>query len=189
MRNRKGCLVEKRKYRESIHHRNKGGNVMSRVLTITTMALLALAVCVVMVSCAAPSPKELKPVGVKLFMVSTLFSGAESVPLETALEISNPNNFEIRLDSFDYLLYANGTKLAGQQYANDIFIPAGAKVMVRCALPVAFASLVGDKSVSEGMPAPKATAAVLPLWKAIGGRLPAAALQEIWDKAPLRGYF
>lgn len=147
------------------------------------LMVLLLVACIGLASCAKPAPTEIKPVDLKLTEVTPILSAVDNVAYTLTFVVSNPNEFDVTLDSFNYFMSSGDVKLSGSQIAYPIYIPTGKEARVTGFFVFPFSDILMGKILGQGLAAGAAMAASLPFWKSIGGKLPNPALQEVWDKA------
>ena len=155
---------------------------MNKFLTVFVSLFLVLVM--VLVGCAAPPAPttELKACDVKLSAVTPIFNGTESVSYSTTFVISNPNSFEVAVNSFECTLTAEDKILLAKQYSGGIYIPGGKQAEISFPFVYDFGSLVAVNMMAKGFPPAEATGASLPFWKSIGGKLPVPAMKDAFDK-------
>ena len=159
---------------------------MQRKFLVSSIVLIvSIVMTFSMLGCAAPpAPEEIKPCKVELSTVYPLFLGQESVVYTAVFDISNPNDFEVTLDSFSYTLRRDIFLFATSGLGDKFFIPAGEKISIRCAFPVLVGDIIGVIMLDTGLPPGPAAATAMPVWKTLGGVLISPALQPVWDAAP-----
>ena len=154
-------------------------------ITITLVPLVA-AVSLLFGGCAAAPVEEaeLQPCEVKLDGIYPMFSGKESVSKAVVLAISNPNDYEVAIDSLGFILIGSSAMLGGTQITHDIYIPANTEVKIETVTCVGFADIIAFIMGGEGLGPPQASAKAVPIWKSLDGVLAIDALQPVWDAAP-----
>ena len=154
----------------------------------TMMAIMSLvaATSLLFCGCAAAPPEEaeLLPCEAELAGIYPLFSGKESVSKTVVLAISNPNEYEVAIDSLGFILVGNGALLGGTQITDDIYIPANTEVRIETTTTVGFSDIIAFFMGKEGLGPPQASAKAVPIWKSLDGQLAIPALQPVWDAAP-----
>ena len=153
-----------------------------RKIGIVIIALLVVSAGFVGCAPAAqPLPTELKPCDISVSGVYQVFGGKESVAHKLVLNISNPNEIQVTLDSLEYFVAFDGMSLGAGQFAQDLYIPSGETIEVEAFFVVPLSNLIGAKMLGEGLPPAQATVAAIPLYKWLGGQLGIPAMQPIWD--------
>ena len=119
--------------------------------------LLVLLVSAGLVSCAPapespPAEAELKSLQVSISGVTNIFAGKESISTMVTWVISNPNDYEVRLDSFEYELSVSNRMVFGEKIIYVYYIPAAEEIILDRPYVTALASLVGPLMLGEGMP-------------------------------------
>lgn len=108
--------------------------------------------------------------------VSTIEAPAVGMVLDTVFIISNPNAYPITVDSLDYTIKVNseavgsivqGQVMAYKGLADDIYVPAKGQVTITGSNAVAFAALLGERSLQKGLAGPAAVADGLKVWEAV----------------------
>jgi len=124
---------------------------------------------------------EVKAAEVSFTNAYAIVGNASVVPIEVQFEVTNPSNVTVTLDSLEFALYINDLNIAYLQIPCNYGISAGGQIPVSGVVLVSFGGLVGHAMFGQGLSAGNATMQVLPYWKEMGGSLPAAPLQPLWD--------
>ena len=127
-------------------------------------------------------PTEIKPVRVEVDGIYLLFGGQESVVHTPVLIITNPNDFEVTLETLGCEVWVGEEIIGGPQVVYPVYIPPGAEIKLTLSYTCAVSGFIGAKMLG-GMGQAAAVGASMPLWKKIGGQnigLPA----EMWDGLP-----
>jgi LEA14-like dessication related protein len=166
---------------------------MRRVFGIALMLLLVASIG--MVGCAKEA-KEIKPVEIEMAKVYPDFAGVESIALSPLFSISNPNDFEVTLDTLEYSILAEGKPIALRRLPQDVYIPANAAIELKDSFVVPLKTVVEERE-AEGMSSLDALLATVPEWRVLGGKkmpapLPSAeeaverALEKVLGTKPTR---
>jgi len=136
-------------------------------------AILIIAVMLGGISCSA-APSELKPCTVELGYVSNEWAGEEVIAADVYLTIKNPNAVPVSLDSLDYNVFANKTKVGMKTLAPRLLIPANGSVGLSTVSIIDFSGTLAVNPNYLGLGKDYVTAHVMavPLWKALGGKKP-----------------
>ncbi len=145
---------------------------------------IAVLMIAVLLGSAACAPSELKPVTVGLSYISNEWQGEETIVADSLFTFTNPNNFPVSLDAFNYTIYlADNQSITLKTVAPGVMIPANSTISLTYAnvLPftgfggVAFEGYYMGKSMAY-VPAHIAGAAP---WKLLGGKE-----TNLWDYPP-----
>jgi hypothetical protein len=142
-------------------------------------AVLIIAVMLGGIGCA---PSELKPCTVELGYVSNEWAGEEVIAADVYLTIKNPNAVPVSLDSLDYNVFANKTKVGMKTLAPRLIIPANGSIGLNTVSIIDFSGTLAVNPNYLGLGKDYVTAHVMavPLWKALGGKKP-----PLWDYAAI----
>ena len=153
------------------------------VTTLITVLIASMG----LISCAPveEEEEELLPCEVEFSGVSSVFGGEQAVGLDTSFVIKNPNNFGIIVEPVEYWLSVGDEILEARSCDVPVYISAGAEVQLTYTTIIELMSIISRKVMSEGMPGGAATVAALPVWKSMGGKLPAenTPISTIWAEA------
>ena len=170
-----------------MHNISQGGKKMRKVLAPVVMAVLIVVMSMALSGCTAqpeqPELLDLQSCQVELEEVYKLFGGKESITLTPIFSIANPNAYEITVETFDYIITADGGVVGSGQCTNPIYIPAETTAHLESAFTLLINNVIGQ-FLMGGMSPQDSAAAAMPSWKALGGVLPMAPLQPVWDGAP-----
>ncbi len=143
------------------------------VLILLTIATLGALAC--------GSKAEIKPAEVVSADIYTLSGNATKVVIQSDFKVENPNDMQVTLDSFEYVLSAEDKDMGYVQFSNDLSILAGEEISLSGQVVVSFNNLVADAMLGHGLSQGDALKTVLPYWKKMGGTNPAAPMQSLWD--------
>ena len=123
--------------------------------------------------CSA-APSELKPCTVELGYVSNEWAGEEVIAANVYLMVKNPNSVPVSLDSLDYGVLANKTKVSMKTLAPRLVVPANGSVGLATVSAIDFSGTLAINPNYLGLGKDYVTAHVMavPLWKALGGKKP-----------------
>jgi hypothetical protein len=158
--------------------------------------MLLLVATIGIVGCAEEA-KEIKPVEIEMVGVCPDFGGVESIALSPVFSISNPNDFEVTLDTLEYSISAEGKPIATRRLPRDVYIPANVDIRLKDTFIVTLEAIIEEKIAAEGMSPLDALLATGPEWRVLGGKkmpapLPSAeeaverALQKVLGTKPTR---
>lgn len=148
------------------------------------VAILMIAVMLGGVGCSA-APSELKPCTVELGYVSNEWAGEEVIAANVFLTVKNPNAVPVSLDSLDYNVLANKTKVGMKTLVPRLIVPANGSIGLSNVSIIDYSGTLAVNPYYLGMGKDYVTAHVMavPLWKALGGKKP-----PLWDYAALGAY-
>lgn len=133
------------------------------------------------VGCSA-APSELKPCTVELGYVSNEWAGEEVIAADVFLTVKNPNAVPVSLDSLDYNVLANKTKVGMKTLVPRLIVPANGSIGLSNVSVIDYSSTLAVNPYYLGLGKDYVTAHVMavPLWKALGGKKP-----PLWDYAAI----
>jgi hypothetical protein len=136
----------------------------------------------VMLGSIGCGPSELKPCTVELGYVSNEWAGEEVIAANVYLMVKNPNSVPVSLDSLDYSVLANKTKVGMKTLAPRLIVPANGSVGLSTVSVIDFSGTLAVNPNYLGLGKDYVTAHVMavPLWKALGGKKP-----PLWDYAAI----
>jgi hypothetical protein len=145
------------------------------------IAILMVAVMLGGAGCSA-APSELKPCTVELGYVSNEWAGEEVIAADVYLTVKNPNSVPVSLDSLDYSLLANKTKVGMKTLVPRLIVPANGSVSLSNVSIIDYSGTLAVNPYYLGLGKDYVTAHVMavPLWKALGGKKP-----PLWDYAAI----
>lgn len=161
---------------------------MLKATKFMSVLLIVILGCVGITACAPAAESEakvgaaLKAVSCELEGVYAGYGGAEVVIVNPVFKISNPSNLEIIVSGIDYEIDAGGGLYARKKIERSFYIPAGERTTVDDNCWFLWADLLTD-TIMKGMAPGAASVACISPWKAIGGKLPMAALKDAWQAA------
>lgn len=129
---------------------------------------------------ACESVEDIDPVEV-LFDNVTASGNVSAVTIEGDFTIKNPNDAQVTLDSFEYVLAVEDKDVGYLQFADDRSILAEEEVSISGTVVVSFQNLVANAMFSHGLSQGEALQTILPYWKKMGGQNPVEPMQELWD--------
>jgi LEA14-like dessication related protein len=143
------------------------------------IAVLMIAVMLGSIGCG---PSELKPCTVELGYVSNEWAGEEVIAANVYLTVKNPNAVPVSLDSLDYSVLANKTKVGMKTLVPRVIVPANGSVGLSTVSIIDYSSTLAVNPYYLGLGKDYVTAHVMavPLWKALGGKKP-----PLWDYAAI----
>ena len=156
---------------------------MRRLLTVA-LVLSLLMVGVAACKASAPAPKPLVNPEVKLTGVFVAYPGpaldtktppdAGKLPpadatkvammFDAVLSVSNPNAYDITVDSINLSLVADGEQITFKGTEDDITVPSLGTTKVTLSFPLAFSTPFGFQLVQKGKTPADALAIVIPWW-------------------------
>lgn len=142
-------------------------------LLILTVALAGLLAC--------ESEEETKPAEVILDDLYPLSGNATDVVIQGDFKVKNPNDEQVVLDSFEYVVAVEDKDVGYVQFGDDRNLTASEEISLSGTAVVSFGNLVGDAMLSHGLSQTEALETILPYWKKMGGQNPVAPMQELWD--------
>jgi hypothetical protein len=122
-----------------------------------------------MVGCAKEA-KEIKPVEIEIVKVYPDFGGVESIVLSSVFSISNPNDFEVTLDTLEYSMLAEGKLIALRRLPRNVYVPANTDVLLKDSFIAWLEAMIEEKIVDKGMLPLDALLATVPEWRVLGGK-------------------
>jgi hypothetical protein len=127
-------------------------------------------------------PSALKPCTVELGYVSNEWAGEEVIAANVYLTVKNPNAVPVSLDSLDYSVLANKTKVGMKTLVPRLIVPANGSVGLSTVSIIDYSSTLAVNPYYLGLGKDYVTAHVMavPLWKALGGKKP-----PLWDYAAI----
>ena len=136
----------------------------------------------VMLGSIGCGPSELKPCTVELGYVSNEWAGEEVIAANVYLMVKNPNSVPVSLDSLDYGVLANKTKVSMKTLAPRLIVPANGSVGLSTVSIIDFSGTLAVNPYYLALGKDYVTAHVMavPLWKALGGKKP-----PLWDYAAI----
>ena len=136
----------------------------------------------VMLGSAGCGPSELKPCTVELGYVSNEWAGEEVIAADVFLTVKNPNSVPVSLDSLDFNVLANKTKVGMKTLVPRLLIPANGSVGLSNVCIIDYSGTLAVNPYYLGLGKDYVTAHVMavPLWKALGGKKP-----PLWDYAAI----
>jgi len=131
--------------------------------------------------CSA-APSELKPCTVDLGYVSNEWAGEEVIAANVFLTVKNPNAVPVSLDSLDYNVLANKTKVGMKTLVPRLIVPANGSIGLSNVSVIDYSGTLAVNPYYLGLGKDYVTAHVMavPLWKALGGKKP-----PLWDYAAI----
>ncbi len=128
------------------------------------------------------APSELKPCTVELGYVSNEWAGEEVIAANVFLTVKNPNAVPVSLDSLDYNVLANKTKVGMKTLVPRLIVPANGSVGLSNVSIIDYSGTLAVNPYYLGLGKDYVTAHVMavPLWKALGGKKP-----PLWDYAAI----
>jgi hypothetical protein len=131
--------------------------------------------------CSA-APSELKPCTVELGYVSNEWAGEEVIAANVYLTVKNPNAVPVSLDSLDYNVLANKTKVGMKTLVPRLIVPANGSIGLSNVSVIDYSGTLAVNPYYLGLGKDYVTAHVMavPLWKALGGKKP-----PLWDYAAI----
>lgn len=143
------------------------------VLIVITIATLGMLAC--------GSKAEIKPAEVVSADIYTVSGNATHVVIQSDFKVKNPNDMQVTLDSFEYVLSVEDKDVGYVQFSADRGVSASEQISLSGTVVVSFNNLVADAMFSHGLSQGNALSTVLPYWKKMGGANPAAPMQATWD--------
>ncbi len=145
------------------------------------IAVLMIAVMLGGAGCSS-APSELKPCTVELGYVSNEWAGEEVIAANVFLTVKNPNAVPVSLDSLDYNVLANKTKVGMKTLVPRLIVPANGSVGLSNVSIIDYSGTLAVNPYYLGLGKDYVTAHVMavPLWKALGGKKP-----PLWDYAAI----
>ncbi len=133
------------------------------------------------IGCSA-APSELKPCTVELGYVANEWAGEEVIAANVFLTVKNPNSVPVSLDSLDYNVLANKTKVGMKTLVPRLIVPANGSVGLANVSIIDYSGTLAVNPYYLGLGKDYVTAHVMavPLWKALGGKKP-----PLWDYAAI----
>ena len=152
------------------------------------MTLVSVVVLVSLLLCGcAPAAEEAAPLSactVDISGIYPVFGGKESVTKSIVYTVSNPNNYEVTINTMEYMLTADGRPVGAVQITDDMYIPANTEIKVERTFNVGFQAIIVQFFLGEALPIAQASVKAVPVYKSLGGQLGVPALQPVWDGAP-----
>ena len=148
----------------------------------SVLVLVSLLVC----GCA-PAAEEAAPLQactVGIDGIYTGFGGKESTLKTVVFTISNPNDYEVTVNTMEYMLTADGRPVGATQITDNIYIPANTEIKMERGFVVGFQNIIVQFFLGEAIPIAQASMKAVPVYKSLGGQLAVPALQPVWDAAP-----
>lgn len=145
------------------------------------VAILMIAIMLGGAGCSA-APSELKPCTVDLGYVSNEWAGEEVIAANVFLTVKNPNAVPVSLDSLDYNVLANKTKVGMKTLVPRLIVPANGSIGLSNVSVIDYSGTLAVNPYYLGLGKDYVTAHVMavPLWKALGGKKP-----PLWDYAAI----
>jgi hypothetical protein len=135
---------------------------------------IAILMIAVMLGSFGCGPSELKPCTVELGYVSNEWAGEEVIAANVYLTVKNPNSVPVSLDSLDYSILANKTKVGMKTLVPRLIVPANGSVGLSNVSVIDYSGTLAVNPYYLGLGKDYVTAHVMaaPLWKALGGKKP-----------------
>jgi hypothetical protein len=133
----------------------------------------------VLINLGKAKATEPKDVIVDLVSCNVAYSGPDNICLIPVFKLSNVSN-QLISATFDYNLKIDD-QLMGSAQMPTIYIPSKAEIIQRDSVVVVYRSWFASFYFVGNSPG-QAIKAVLPLWKALGGKEPAKIPEGLWDK-------
>ena len=149
--------------------------------------ILVLTLLTLLVACtptAAPQPQAMVGCEASISDISVLSGGSDFVAVNLIFTISNPNPYQVMVDSLTYQMDTGQGAGVYSEVPYPYYVPAGEEVTIIGFGILKFTDIVGKKMMVDGLPAAKAAGAAVPLWKGLSGKKPGMIPQEAWDALP-----
>ena len=160
-------------------------------------SILVLTLVMLLGACAPAAAPEAPPlVGCKaevadislLPNVSPLVgkAGSDLLGIKMVFAISNPNPYQVSVDSLTYKLDTGEGIVIYQEIPYRYFIPAGEEVTLQGAGTLLLMDMFMEYYMNAGLSKAQAMGVAAAAWKGLGGARPALVPEEAWDMLPAK---
>ena len=163
----------------------------------TFWSILVLSLVMLLGACAPAAAPEAPPlVGCKaevsdislLPNVSPLVgkAGSDLLGIKMVFTISNPNPYQVSVDSLTYKLDTGEGILIYDETPYRYFIPAGEEITLQGAGTLLLMDIFMEYYMNKGLAKAQAMGVAAMVWKGLGGVRPALIPEEAWDGLPAK---